>query len=101
MDDGGNVNDGTGITGIYAEAKQGISVPEPGAYVCVTGISSCEFYQGKLVNLLRPRGQEDIGVISEGSGDDEPPPPPPPGITAKSDAALSLPLEIGIRPRDR
>ena len=73
MDDGSRVADGSGIVGVYVEAP-GMSVPLAGDFVTVTGISSCEFYRGKLVSLILPRSASDIVVAT-----------PPIGVTAKSD----------------
>lgn len=63
IDDGSHVQDGTGIIGIYVDAA-GLDVPASGSRVEVTGISSCEFYEGQLVNVLMPRSQSDIVVLS-------------------------------------
>lgn len=65
IDDGSNVKDGTGNTGIYVRAP-GLGIPAKGSYVSVTGISSCENYAGKTVSMLMPRWQNDIVVIEPG-----------------------------------
>ena len=83
LDDGSDVRDGTGIVGIYCETQPGVTPPTAGSYVSVVGISSCEFYNGNLVNVLRVRGQDDITIISS----------PP-------EAKLGLVPEAGIRPRN-
>jgi hypothetical protein len=67
VDDGSQVQDGTGIVGVYVDAA-GLSVPGKGSYAAVTGISSCEFYEGRLVNVLRARSQSDILVMSSPTG---------------------------------
>lgn len=51
IDDGSGIRDGTGNVGIYVDAP-GMSVPALGSFVGVTGISSCEYYNGQLVNVL-------------------------------------------------
>lgn len=66
IDDGSRIEDGTGIVGIYVSAP-GMVAPETGSIVAVTGISSCEYYNGKLVNVLLPRAQADI-VVHSGPG---------------------------------
>jgi len=63
LDDGSFVQDGSGIFGIYVESP-GPAVPPKGAFVFVTGISSCEYYQGNLVNVLLARAQSDIVILS-------------------------------------
>ncbi len=87
IDDGSNVRDGTGIAGVYCEAQPGVAVPPAGAFVKVTGISSCELYRTALVNVLLVRDQNDINDL------DAPLPPPPPFVTSLTSA--------DIRPRDR
>jgi len=62
VDDGSKVRDGTGVTGLYCEAASNVPPPSVGSYVCVTGVSSCEFYLGDLVNVLRVTGLEGIPV---------------------------------------
>jgi hypothetical protein len=71
VDDGSNVQDGTGNSGIYVEAP-GLALPSRGAYVSVTGISSCDRYAGRLVNVLLPRQQADIVVYQPGLLQGEP-----------------------------
>lgn len=68
VDDGSSVQDGTGITGVYCEVPLGVATPAAGSWVFVTGVSSCEFYGGKLVNVLLVRDQHDIAVLSPTSG---------------------------------
>ena len=70
IDDGCRVEDGTGVTGVYVDAS-GLSAPAPGPHVVVTGVSSCEYYAGALVNTLLARDQADIVVVE-----------PAPGLTA-------------------
>ncbi len=67
LDDGSGVQDGTGTIGVYVEAP-GLLVPSRGSLVSVTGISSCEFYQGNLVNVLLPRTQDDIIILEQLAG---------------------------------
>jgi hypothetical protein len=67
-DDGSGVDDGTGVKGVYAEAPISIAPPEQGAYVLATGVSSCDFYDEKLVNVLLIRTLEDITVFSGTGG---------------------------------
>ena len=64
INDGSNVEDGTGIFGVYVNAPE-LTIPATGAYVSITGISSCDYYAGKLVNALLPRTQDDIEVLKE------------------------------------
>ena len=64
INDGSNVEDGTGIFGVYVDAPE-MTIPAQGAYVSITGISSCDYYDGKLMNVLLPRSQEDIEVLKE------------------------------------
>ncbi len=63
IDDGSGVSDGTGVPGIYVDAP-GLVTPPPGSFATVTGISSCEWFEGRLVNVLRVRTQDDIRVHS-------------------------------------
>ena len=65
VDDGSGASDGTGIGGIYVDAT-GLLAPPAGSFAAVTGISSCEWYEGDLVNVLRPRSQADILVTGTG-----------------------------------
>ena len=64
LDDGSSVQDGTGIKGIYVESAN-IPVPSIGSCLQVTGISSCEYYNSKLVNILLPRSEDDIIILNE------------------------------------
>jgi len=61
VDDGSAVSDGSGVIGICVDAG-GMQTPAAGSLVSVTGISRCEYYLGKLVNLLSVRAQPDILV---------------------------------------
>lgn len=81
IDDGSNVQDGTGITGVYCETPHGVAAPSVGTQVALTGISSCELYRGSLVNVLRVRDLYDPDA----------PPPPPFDLASVTDK----------RPRDR
>ena len=63
VDDGSNVQDGTGITGVYCEAQYGMAPPAVDYYVSAEGISGCEFYNDNLVNVLRIDSQDDIKTI--------------------------------------
>lgn len=63
LDDGSGVSDGTGIPGIYVDAG-GLLTPPQGSFATVTGVSSCEWFEGRLVNVLRARTQDDIRVHS-------------------------------------
>ncbi len=67
VDDGSRVRDGSGNVGIYVSAP-GVVPPPTGSVVGVTGISSCEYYNGELVNVLLVRGAEDITVMSQPRG---------------------------------
>jgi hypothetical protein len=78
------VQDGTGIAGIYCETQSGVAIPAVGDYVFVVGISSCEFYEGNLVNVLLVRDQQDITIIYAPLG------------KAEQNAASS----VSTRPRD-
>lgn len=65
IDDGSGVDDGSGIKGLYVDAKGYPNTPN-GATVWITGISSCDFYHGRIVNTLRAI---DGGIISsQGNG---------------------------------
>ncbi len=66
VDDGSGVWDGTGVGGIYVDAT-GLLAPPAGSFAAVTGISSCEWYDGNLVNVLRPRSQVDISFWTHAS----------------------------------
>ena len=68
VDDGSGVEDGTRILGVFVSASSIPDIPDGGSYAQVTGISSCEFYQGKLVNVLLLRMQEDIVVLRQVEG---------------------------------
>lgn len=65
LDDGSNLDDGTGNTGIYVYVGMAIVRPNTGKNVVVTGISSCEILPGSPVarRVLRPRRQSDIKVL--------------------------------------
>ncbi len=63
IDDGSGVSDGTGIPGIYVDAG-GLLTPPQGSFATVTGVSSCEWFEGRLVNVLRARTKDDIRVHS-------------------------------------
>jgi hypothetical protein len=41
-----------------------VAIPAIGAWVSVVGISSCESYDGKLVNVLLVSDEQGIGIIS-------------------------------------
>ena len=64
IDDGSGLDDGSGIKGLYVEARDYGGVPV-GSIVWVTGISSCDRYHGRIVNTLR---SIDGGVIVDPSG---------------------------------
>lgn len=64
VDDGSGAQDGTGITGVYCEVQPEVTAPAVGAWVSVTGISSCEWYNDRLVNVLKVPESSDIAVIS-------------------------------------
>lgn len=64
LDDGSHVQDTTGTVGVYCETDSGTSPPAVGTYVRATGISGCELYAGKLVNVLRIRDQ--LNTITTG-----------------------------------
>jgi hypothetical protein len=51
VDDGSAVEDGSGATGIYVETGEQV-VPTVGSFVSLAGISSCDQYNGKIVNTL-------------------------------------------------
>ncbi|MDO8632291.1 MAG: hypothetical protein Q7R41_17550, partial [Phycisphaerales bacterium] len=68
IDDGSGVDDGTGVKGVYAAAPSSVTPPTEGAFVVVTGVSSCQYYNDKLVNTLLIRTQEDIVVAAEPEG---------------------------------
>lgn len=65
LDDGCNLDDGTGNTGIYVYCGLSIIRPNSGRNVIITGVSSCEILQGSPVarRVLRPRRQLDIRVL--------------------------------------
>lgn len=64
IDDGSNLDDGTGYTGLYVDVGLSIVRPNIGKYVSVTGIITCEKLQGSPVarRVLRPRTQSDIKI---------------------------------------
>jgi len=65
LDDGSNLDDGTGFTGIYVYVGTSIVRPNINKKVIITGISSCEILPGSPVarRVLRPRRQADIRVL--------------------------------------
>jgi hypothetical protein len=65
LDDGSNLDDGTGYTGIYVDVGLSIVRPNTNRNVIITGISSCEILSGSPVarRVLRPRRQADIRVL--------------------------------------
>jgi len=63
IDDGSGLDDGSGIKGLYVEAKGYPSIPN-GAVIWVTGISSIDRYNGRIVNTLLAI---DGGIISSPS----------------------------------
>ncbi|NLN75963.1 MAG: S8 family serine peptidase [Armatimonadetes bacterium] len=87
VDDGSRVADGTGIVGIYCEVPEGVATPLVGDFVKVTGISSCELYDGSLVSVIAVRRSDDIYNSSV-------------GITANS-APGSYLTPMNMRPRDK
>lgn len=64
LNDGSNLDDGTGYTGVYVYVGTQIVRPNLGKRVAVTGISSCEILSGSPVprRVLRPRRQTDIRI---------------------------------------
>jgi hypothetical protein len=70
INDGSNVEDGTGAIGLYCETEN-IDPPKIGSLLRVTGISSCELYDNNLVNMVWVRDIEDIPLAPA-----EPPQPP-------------------------
>lgn len=64
INDGSEVKDGTGITGIYCELPNGVAAPQLGEFVRVTGISSCELYEGSLVSVILVRSADDVYISS-------------------------------------
>lgn len=65
LDDGSNLDDGTGNNGIYVDVGLTIARPNTGKKIIITGISSCEIMSGSPVarRILRPRRQTDIRVL--------------------------------------
>ena len=65
LDDGSDLDDGTGNTGIYVYVGLSIVRPNINRVAVVTGISSCEIMPGSSVarRVLRPRRQSDIKVL--------------------------------------
>lgn len=65
MDDGSNLDDGTGETGLYVDVGLSIVRPNKGKQVIITGIMTCDILQGSPVarRVLRPRRQADIKVL--------------------------------------
>jgi len=65
LDDGSDLDDGTGYTGIYVYVGMSIVRPNLNKRVIITGISSCEILSGSPVarRVLRPRRQADIVVL--------------------------------------
>ena len=60
IDDGSGIEDGSGIRGVKVDAA-GLSVPSEGAFVTLTGISSCYKAEDEtLRRLLRVRISDDI-----------------------------------------
>ncbi len=68
MDDGSGVSDGTPYSGIFVDAT-GLTVPREGDWVDVTGVSSCDSFGGHVVNVLLPRTDSDVVVVSKIVGD--------------------------------
>lgn len=73
IDDGSELQDGSGHKGVCVSLEgladgNVIVPPHVGAYVSVTGISSCGYEYSPVeqpVRILKPRSQEDIRVYSE------------------------------------
>ena len=65
IDDGCDLDDGTGNNGIYVYVGMSIQRPNTNKKVIITGISSCEILSGSPVarRVLRPRRQTDIRVL--------------------------------------
>jgi thermitase len=65
LDDGSNLDDGTGNDGIYVDVGLTIVRPNTNKKIIITGISSCEILSGSPVarRVLRPRRQADIRVL--------------------------------------
>ncbi|MCL6520371.1 MAG: hypothetical protein K6T99_11115 [Armatimonadetes bacterium] len=61
IDDGSGIMDSSGYPGIRV-LRSGLSAPDVGKYVVVTGISSCWKSGSDIYRLLRPRAQSDIIV---------------------------------------
>lgn len=56
------ISDGSGVS-VKCVVTTGVALPEPDAYVAVTGVSSCEAEGAELRRLLRVRRQADIDVL--------------------------------------
>lgn len=65
LDDGSNLDDGTGNTGLYVDVGLSIVRPNKGKNIIITGIMTCEKMEGSPVarRVLRPRRQSDIRVL--------------------------------------
>lgn len=65
LEDGSNLDDGSGNNGIYVYVGMSIARPNTGKNVIVSGVSSCEIMSGSPVarRVLRPRRQGDIRVL--------------------------------------
>jgi hypothetical protein len=62
IDDGSQSNDRSGHTGLKVNSRE-LSMPALGSMVMVTGISSSEELNVRVVPVLKPRRQSDIVVV--------------------------------------
>ncbi|MHB9038408.1 MAG: hypothetical protein ACYC64_17290 [Armatimonadota bacterium] len=59
ISDGSDVIDASGFAGARVLAG-GLGMPDPGTFVCVTGISTLRLINGNYCRCIRPRSQSDI-----------------------------------------
>ncbi len=62
IDDGSQLDDGSGHHGLMVDASALNSVPSVGTQVTVTGISAVRMSDSRVVRKLRPRNQQDVVV---------------------------------------
>ncbi len=63
IDDGSRLDDGSGHVGLRVKCCN-FSKPAAGAFVAVTGVSSCEDLGGRLIPVVKTRKQGDFGVCA-------------------------------------
>jgi hypothetical protein len=60
IDDGSNLDDGSGYIGLRVDARSLNNIPSVGSYVSVTGISTVQMIGERVIRVVRPRNQQDV-----------------------------------------